>query len=74
MYYQKTQPNKETEFRLNVWKHRLFGMNIEWIKRGIDDATKYFYESNGELELLKLSYNWDWLDNRFIKQGYHTIE
>jgi len=73
MYYQKIQPNKQTEFRLSTWKNRINGANADWVKRGVDDAIGYFNEVHGDLNQLKLSYSWTWLDDKFIKLGYKEI-
>ena len=55
----------ETEYRLKVWLSRGDGVKGEWSKQGALDASYYYDEVRGNFDLLKLSYDWDWLNDRY---------
>ena len=64
-----TAPTVETEYRLRVWcdeNSLKFVEFAEWSIRGARDAVRYYDEVAGDYELLKLSFEWDWLRERFI--------
>jgi len=57
--------NVETEYRLSKW---LSSNNTElgiWSQRGAEDAVEYYEAVDGNFEKLKLSYEWDWLNDYF---------
>lgn len=57
----------DSKERLNIWLtvgNSDFG---EYSVKGANDAVSYYEEVNGEFEKLKLSYEWEWLKNRFNK-------
>jgi hypothetical protein len=66
--FMDTAPTLETEHRLNTWLDVAQGEYAEWCLRGARDAVKYYAEVNGDLEKLKLSFDWAWLRERFNEQ------
>jgi hypothetical protein len=55
----------ETEYRLKIWLTRGDGIKGEWSKQGALDGSYYYDEVRGDFDLLKLSYDWDWLNDRY---------
>jgi hypothetical protein len=39
-----------------------------WSQRGAEDAVDYYNDVNGEFSKLRLSYEWEWLDEYFAKK------
>jgi len=58
----------ENEYRLEKWLSKGEGEIGIWSKRGAEDAVEYYDSVNGKFEELKLSYDWEWLDNYFKKK------
>ena len=58
----------DNEYRLDRWLSEGDGEIGIWSKRGAEDAVEYYESVNGEFEKLKLSYDWEWLDNYFKKK------
>jgi hypothetical protein len=63
--FMDTAPTLETEHRLNTWLSVAQGEYAEWCLRGARDAVAYYDEVGGDYELLKLSFDWAWLQDRF---------
>ena len=62
-----TQPTLETEHRLNVWLTTAEGNFAAECLRGAADAVEYYESVNGDYELLKLSFDWQWLRDYYEK-------
>lgn len=61
----KSDPTVENLQRLEAWRTRANGPYGRWSTAGANDAMNYYNEVNGDIEKLKLSYEWEWLDQRF---------
>ena len=61
----KQQPDVETEYRLRAWLTKGEGTKGQWSMLGSKDAVDYYEEVNGDFDLLKLSYDWQWLNERY---------
>ena len=61
----KQQPDVETEYRLRAWLTKGEGVKGQWSMTGSKDAVDYYEEVNGDFDLLKLSYDWQWLNERY---------
>jgi hypothetical protein len=59
--------DNESKERLEVWKTVANGNFAQYSIQGAQDAVDYFNAVNGDLEMLKLSYEWDWLKTKFNK-------
>ena len=59
------QPDVETEYRLRAWLTKGEGVKGQWSMTGSKDAVDYYEEVNGDFDLLKLSYDWQWLNERY---------
>lgn len=59
----------ETQHRLKVWLTKASGKHSEWSLLGAQDAVEYFESVGGDFEKLKLSYEWDWL-NQYYNSKY----
>jgi hypothetical protein len=59
------QPDVETEYRLRAWLTKGEGTKGQWSMTGSKDAVDYYEEVNGDFDLLKLSYDWQWLNERY---------
>jgi hypothetical protein len=57
-----TQASKD---RLNVWLTVGKGSFAQYSINGAKDAVEYFEQVNGELDKLRLSYDWPWLKKYF---------
>ena len=55
----------EAEYRLKVWLTRGEGEKGEWSKQGALDGSYYYDDVRGNFDQLKLSYDWDWLNDRY---------
>jgi hypothetical protein len=64
-HFMATQPTVETEHRLNVWLTIASGDFANWSICGAEDAVIYYTEVGGDYERLKLSFDWQWLRERF---------
>jgi hypothetical protein len=64
-YFQQHQYTLETEHRLQTWCTQAQGDHAEWCLRGAQDALAYYEQVHGDYEKLKLSFEWDWLRERF---------
>lgn len=65
--FMDTQPTVETEYRLNVWCTKGEGKYAGYSIKGAQDAVEYYKEVAGDPARLQLSFEWDWLRERFTK-------
>ena len=63
--FQDQTPTVENKHRLNVWLTQAEGQFSEYCLKGAQDAVDYYREVNGDYDKLKLSYDWQWLQERF---------
>lgn len=52
----------ESQYRLQCWLTQAQGHNHEWSLAGAYDAREYYQRVAGDLDAIKLSYEWQWLD------------
>ena len=74
-YYEtilETNPDVETEYRLKTWTSVYDAPGHYWSVRGALDAVDYYNEVDGDFDKIKLSYEWDWLEQRFSDRYYTT--
>jgi hypothetical protein len=64
-HFISTQPTVETSHRLATWATVAEGDFAEWSIRGAQDAIQYYNEVGGDLAKLQLSFEWNWLRERF---------
>ena len=64
-HFMATQPTVETEHRLDTWLTVANGDYAEWCLRGANDAVEYYNEVLGQYDRLMLSFEWNWLRERF---------
>lgn len=55
----------EIQYRLEVWRTQAKGDNAEYCLRGAKDADAYYMSVNGNNDLLKLSFDWSWLQDYY---------
>lgn len=67
-HFMSTDPTLETEHRLHTWLTVAEGDHAEWCLGGARDAVDYYNEVGGDYELLKLSFDWAWLQERFQRK------
>lgn len=67
-YFNSLTPAVDNEYRLRVWTTKATGPHAEWALRGADDGVKYFQFTNGDLSLLKNSFDWEWLRDYFCQR------
>ena len=63
--FMATSPTLETEHRLNVWQNYAAGIYSNYSKQGAQDAIAYYDEVGGDPAKLQLSFDWQWLRERF---------
>ena len=65
----KLKHNKDVESkkRLNIWLTVANGEFAQYSLQGAKDAIDYYESVNGDIEKLKLSYDWAWIRERFNK-------
>jgi len=63
----KLKHNKDVESkkRLDIWLTVANGEFAQYSLLGAKDAIEYYDDVNGELDKLKLSYDWAWIKERF---------
>jgi hypothetical protein len=59
------KPTVESTYRLKKWCELGEGQYATLVQRGALDAVKYYKEVNGDKNALQLSYELDWLKERF---------
>jgi hypothetical protein len=60
----------EISHRLHVWCTQAQGENAQHCIQGANDGVEYYEAVNGDLEMLKLSFDWQWCqDYYFDKYG-----
>ena len=57
----KSDVEQISQERLEVWLNRANGDFAEYCLLGAKDAVEYYSSVSGDIEQLKLSYEWDWL-------------
>jgi len=62
----------ESEYRLSKWCSSNGTEVGDWNMKGGLDGVEYYNEVDGDFSSLRLTYEWEWLDNRF-KQKYGQI-
>lgn len=61
----KNDPSDISKDRLDAWLTKAVGNFAEYSIKGALDASEYYDEVDGDFDKLKLSYEWDWLRNKF---------
>jgi hypothetical protein len=61
----ETFNDKASKERLHIWTTIANGDFADWALRGANDAVTYYESVNGDFDSLKLSYDWEWLQNFF---------
>jgi hypothetical protein len=59
------KPTVESQFRLKKWCELGKGQYASFVQKGALDAVNYYKEVNGDKDALQLSYELDWLKERF---------
>jgi hypothetical protein len=54
-----------SRYRLNIWSTVGEGDYAQYSINGAKDAVEYYEQVNGELDKLRLSYDWPWLQEYF---------
>lgn len=67
-YSMKTQYRQEDILRMEKWSTGKEGKFGDWSIRGCDDANEYFDLVQGNYEMIKRSYEWNWLDEYFKRK------
>jgi hypothetical protein len=55
----------ETEYRLKMWLVKGEGERGQWSMKGALDGSYYYDEVRGNFDKLKLSYDWEWLNDYY---------
>lgn len=63
----KHSKDVESKKRLDVWLTIADGEFAQYSLQGARDAIDYYKSVNGDIEKLKLSYDWSWIRERFNK-------
>lgn len=59
--------DSDSKKRLEIWTSVAEGDFAQHSLQGAKDAVEYYESVNGDFEKLKLSYDWDWLREKFNK-------
>ena len=65
-YFDSLSPSVENQHRLEIWLSKAQGLFAKWCLLGAKDGVEFFNETQGDLPLLKQSFRWQWLRDRFI--------
>jgi hypothetical protein len=68
-FHTENNEDLEAKFRLSAWLNLGEGEFGEYSTMAALDACRYYESVNGELDKLRLSYDWAWLHSHF-KQLY----
>jgi hypothetical protein len=63
--FMETNPTLETEHRLHTWTTKAVGNCCLYSIEGAKAAVEYYDAVNGDAEQLQLSFEWDWLREKF---------
>jgi hypothetical protein len=61
----ETMNDFDSKNRLEVWLSKAEGEFAQNTLQGAKDAVEYYESVEGDFQQLKLSYDWDWLKERF---------
>ena len=61
----RANASTESKSRLEVWLTKAHGAFAQYSLQGAQDAVEYYEEVNGDIDKLRLSYEWEWLRTRF---------
>ena len=61
----KAEDSEISRTRLDAWLNKATGDYFQYSIKGAIDADEYYDEVDGDFEMLKLSYEWAWLKERF---------
>jgi hypothetical protein len=64
-YFENQQSTVEGSYRLDTWLNTASGEFADWVLKGSADGYAFFQQSQGDLTVLKQSFNWEWLKDRF---------
>ena len=59
------KPTVESQFRLKKWRELGKGQYAQFVQKGALDAIEYYKEVNGDKDALQLSYELEWLKDKF---------
>lgn len=62
----------ELQHRLKVWCERAVGDNADYCLQGANDALEYYMSVDGDYEMLKLSFDWPWLQQFYLDK--HEVQ
>ena len=65
-YFNSQAPTVDNEYRLKIWSTQAQGEHAEWCIKGAQDGLEFFKETQGFLDLMKQSFRWEWLRQRFV--------
>jgi hypothetical protein len=60
----KADNTEISKSRLNTWRTVAVGAHAEWSIRGAKDGVEYYQQVSGNHDLLRLSYEWKWLQEK----------
>jgi hypothetical protein len=72
-YFESQSPTVEGNYRLNAWQTLAQGNHAEWCLKGSNDGVEFFQSTNGDLDMLKQSFKWEWLRAYFVSH-YSNLE
>jgi len=61
----RASDSEESADRLNTWATKAIGDFAEYSLLGTKHAVEYYDEVSGDMDMLRLSYDWPWLSARF---------
>jgi hypothetical protein len=61
----RADDSEESRVRLNTWLNKAEGDFAQYSIKGALDADEYYDEVDGDFDKVKLSYEWDWLREKF---------
>jgi hypothetical protein len=64
-YFESENPSVEGAYRLKTWLLHAEGPYADWVLKGSADGFDFFKASAGDLKILKQSFSWQWLRDRF---------
>ena len=71
-HYDAIKFDLDASDRLHIWLTHAKGKNKDIVLKAANEAYNYFINSHDNIDKLKLSYDWNWLDLYFYKYFFNS--
>ena len=71
MYFNGLARSNEYMSLIKTWLTTAHGRHAAWSLQGAQDGKEFFDQNNGDYNIIKQSYSWEWLDQYQKQKGYN---